>query len=182
MKKLFLLVFILLMGIILSSCKGYLYIGDGWQDTPEKALEIEADNHLEEGSLTVVTLLDTWYIDDKAFMLFVSENDTLVEVSFVRDEKDRFHYSGSSEEVLLDKPDTFLLSGEQDQFILSSYNHCGTQAWGYKYTSVAIKVNGKSPKIKSYTFACQGKEWSIDRWWLDNIEENIEIKIESIVE
>lgn len=179
MKKLmFLLIFVLLISTISSSCKGPLYIGDGWQDTPEKALKVEADNPLEEGRLTVATSLDTWHIDDKTFMLFISEDDTLVEASFITNEKGKFHYSSSSEEKSLDNPDTLLLNGEQDQFILFSYNQYGTQVWGYKYSSVEIKVNGITPKTKNYTFTCQGKEWSIDRWWVEDTKEDVKIVVE----
>jgi len=179
-KSIFLLPFILTVVIVFSSCNGYLYIGDGWQDTPEKALNVEADNPLEESRLTVANLLDTWYIDDMAFMFFVSENDTLVKADFVTDKNNRFHYHSSSEEMLLDKPDTFLLNGEQEQFLLFSYSRYGTQVWGYKYSSVEITVNDITPKIKTYTFACQGQEWSIDRWWIEDIEENTKINIQYI--
>lgn len=181
MKRfIFLLIFILVVVITLSSCDGGLYTGDGWQDTPEKALEVEADNPLEEGRLTVAHLLDKWYIDDMAFMFFVSESDTLVEADFVTDEKGRFHYHASSEEVLLDQPDTFILNGEQQQFLLSSYHQYGTRVWGYKYSSVEITVNDITPKIETYTFSCQGKEWSIDRWWIEDIDDDTEVNIEYV--
>ena len=170
-KAIRVLALVLLFVLVFSSCDGYLYIGDGWQESPEKALKIAADNPLDKERLTICTLLDTWYVDDIAFMLFVSENDTLVEANFVTDEKDRFHYHASSEEVMLDKPDTFVLNGEVDQFILSSYSQYGTQVWGYKYSSVNITVNGITPKITTYTFNCQGQEWSIDRWWIEQAEE-----------
>lgn len=115
-------------------------------------------------------------------MLFASENDTLVEADFVTDENGRFHYHGSSEEVILDKPNTFLLNGEEDQFILFSHNQYGTRVWGYKYSSVNITINGLTPEIKTYTFSCQGQEWSIDRWWIDDIKGNSEINIEHVAE
>lgn len=180
MKRLVILLALLLLSVVFSSCDGYLYIGDGWKDTPEKALKIAADNPLDEERLTVRVLLDTWYVDDMAFMLFVSEGDTLVVSDFVTDEKDRFHYHASSEEVMLDKPDTFLLNGEGNQFILSSYSQYGTLVWGYKYSTVDITVNGLTPKTKTYTFSCQGQEWSIDRWYIDSVEDNAEITIERI--
>ena len=72
---------------------------------------------------------------------------------------------------MLDKPDTFVLNGEVDQFILSSYSQYGTQVWGYKYSSVNITVNGITPKTTTYTFNCRGQEWSIDRWWIEQAEE-----------
>ena len=181
-KAIIFLTFVLLFVLVFSSCDGYLYIGDGWQDTPEKALKIAAENPIDKERLTVGTLLDTWYVDDMAFMLFVSKNDMLVKADFISDEKDRFHHHASSEEAMLDKPDTFILNGEADQFVLFPYSQYGNQVWGYKYSSVHITVNGLTPEVKTYTFSCQGHEWSIDRWCIDGIKENTEIHIEYVVE
>lgn len=171
-------VFVLLCALVFCSCDGYLYVGDGWQGTPEKALQASADNPLYREELTVSSLLDTWYIDDRAYMLFISASDSLIEADFVTDKKGRFHQHAYSEEAMLDKPDTFVLNGEEDQYILSSYSQYGTQVWGYKYSSVSITVNGLTPEIKTYTFTCQGQEWSIDRWWIEQAAETEEVNIE----
>lgn len=180
MKRYIACLIIFCMLVLFSSCDG-IYIGDGWQDSPEKALAVAADGTIEDKvTLTPTKTLDEWHIDDMAFMLFVSEADTLVEAEFVTNDKGEFYFQGHSEEALLDKPDTLILNGDSGQFILNPYCQHGKCVWGYKYSSFAIKVNGQTPEIKTYTFKCQGKEWSIDRWQVNGIEENTEIKIEYI--
>ena len=182
MKKTVAYIFAFLALLSLCACNGYLYVGDGWQGSPEEALEIAAQNPLERERLTVSRLLDTWHVDDMAYMLFISERETLIKADFVTNEKGQFHYHASSEEVLLDTPDTFVLNGDGEQFLLVSYSRYGTQVWGYKYSSVEMTVNGVAPEIKTYTFSCQGKEWSIDRWWIDGVRESDEINIEYLAE
>ena len=80
MKKLS-IIFLLVSILCLNSCglfeDGYLYVGDGWQDTPEKALAIAADDTAEmEQALTIEYLLETRYIDDIAIMR-LSEKDVV---------------------------------------------------------------------------------------------------------
>jgi altronate dehydratase len=41
-----------------------------------------------------------------------------------------------------------------------------------------IMINGIDPEIHSYVFSSNGKEWAINRFVVDGIEENIEINIE----
>ena len=175
MKKAFFLVVLLLVAFVFSSCEGYLYIGDGWQDTPQKALTIEAEDDPFIGeTLTVSTLLDTWYIDDMAFMLFVSEDDSLVETQFVTNNKGKYHYQGCS----YGAPDSFVSCEDGEHSLADMCVQYGTVVYGYKYSTESITVNGKAPETKTYTFSCQGQEWSIDRWWIDN-KENAEINIET---
>ena len=171
--------FILFLTLTLSftSC----YIGDGWQDTPEKALAIAADSNLEnQQRLTPTTILDTFQINDETYMLFVSEGDTLVQASFVTNEKGQYHYQGDTEEIAIGDPDTMILNGDSEQFILFNYFEDETHVWGYKFSSVDITVNGIVPQIKTYTFTCGGKEWSVDRWCLDITDENVEIYIQAL--
>ncbi len=174
-KTISMIVTFLLMLLTLSSC----YIGDGWQDTPEKALKIAADATLDDQRrLTSKNVIDKFNIDDEVYMLFVSEEDTLVQAHFVTNEKGFYHYSGDTEEVSLVAPDTMILNGDSEQFILFNYFSDETYVWGYKYSNVEIVVNGAIPQSKTYTFACDGKEWSIDRWWIEIADANTEINIE----
>ena len=157
------------------------YIGDGWQDTPEKALAIAADTNLENlQRLTPTTILDTFQINDETYMLFVSENDTLVQASFAINEKGQYHYEGDTEEEAIGEPDTMILSGDAEQLILFNYFKDGTTVWGYKYSSVKISVNGTNPQNKTYTFTCGGKKWSVDRWWIEIDDSNTEINMELV--
>ncbi|MBR2951580.1 MAG: hypothetical protein IKC43_01240, partial [Clostridia bacterium] len=129
--------------------------------------------------LTPTTILDTFQINDETYMLFVSEGDTLVQASFVTNEKGQYHYQGDTEEISIGDPDTMILNGDSEQFILFNYFKDETRVWGYKYSSVEITVNGIVPQIKSYIFTCDGKEWSVDRWCLDITDENVEIDIQT---
>ena len=174
MRTIVSLILICLMIFSLSACDGYLFIGDGWQDTPEKALEIGADNQMDGESLTPSLLLDTWYVEDRAFMLFVSEAELLTEAEFVTNKKGQYHFRGFSEGT----PDSFII-GEENDF--ASYSRYGTYVCGYTYSSEQITVNGIEPEIKSYVFTCEGKEWMINRFWIDGINENTEISIEYVI-
>ena len=184
MKKISII--LLLVSILcLNSCglfeDGYLYVGDGWQDTPEKALAQAADDTIEsEQMLTVVHLLDTRYIDDIAIMTFVSKGDTLVTATFVTNEKGGYHYYGHTEEVVLNDPTEFVLNGDSEQFILFPYQHYNTNVFGWSYSSASFTVNGRNPDKKTYTFTCQGKEWSLDFWWIDGVSSNMEVTIEYV--
>ena len=76
---------IILEGIVVLLLNNdYLYGGDVWQDTPEKALMQQANLTVDsKQTLTPETLLDTRYIDDIVIMTCVSKGDTLVNVTFI---------------------------------------------------------------------------------------------------
>ena len=93
--------------------------------------------------------------------------------------KGQYHYAGDTEEIAIDDPDTMILNGDSEQFILFDYFKDETHVWGYKFSSVDITVNGIVPQIKTYIFTCDGKEWSVDRWCLDITDENVEIDIQT---
>ena len=112
-------------------------------------------------------------------MLFVSQGESLVQVSFEKNEEGQYHYEGDTEEFEIGKPDTMIVNGDSGQCILYDHFKDETHVWGYKYSSVNITVNGIVPQIKTYAFAGNGKEWSIDRWWLDIADENVEIYIQA---
>ena len=176
MKKLLFLVLLPALFLSFSSC----YVGEGWQDTPEKALAIAADTDLDSlQRLTPINLLDKFQMNEKAYMLFVSEGDTLVQASFVTNEEGQYHYDGDTEEIAIGDPDTMILNGDSEQFILFDYFKDETHVWGYKYSSVEITVNGTVPQTKTYTFICDGREWSVDRWRLDVADENVEIRVQA---
>ena len=183
MKKIILAITLIISISCFSSCSlfedGYLYVGDGWQDTPEKALAQAADDTIEkERMLTVVYLLDKRYIDDIAIMTFVSKDDTLVTATFVANEKLQYHYHGCTEEKLLSEPTGFVLNGDPEQFILFPYQQYNSAVFGWCYSNASFTVNGKTPSKESHSFTCQEKEWTLDYWWVDDIPSNTEISIE----
>lgn len=152
---------------------GYLYVGDGWQDTPEKALEVEANAPMSsKDTLTVATLILTINIEDFTEMTFVSKADTLVTVSFVKNDKGQYHVSGYTEEVTLDDPTELLLNGDLEQIITIPYRQKNNTIWGWCYTDVPIfTIAGITPERETYTFECQGKPRSIDFFIVKNVME-----------
>lgn len=151
---------------------GYVYYG-GWEDTPIEALKAEKDsNALENGEYDVEKLLDTYYFEDEAILLYVSKADTLVRASFVQNEDDEWHFHGYSEEDDLSVPDSFVLNGDFEQQLFDPYTHLEQEqkVFGWKLTSApAIKIAGKEANTKTYRFKLNGKEWSIDYFYADNV-------------
>lgn len=160
---------------------GYLYIGMDWQSTPEAALAASADNgDLERLQiLTIKKLLNTVPMPGKNVvdMTFVSMNDTLVTVSFVTDKRGLYHVFGYTEEELLDAPDSFVLNGDYDQFIMFPFSRCGTTVFGWCYSGLRFTVNGRTPVYQTYEFECQGKTWSLDYWQIENMPEDEELEL-----
>ncbi len=177
---------IIIIGVILIvicfvklSEDGYLYVGDVWRDTPEEALSDAADNPTNDRmTLTVKKLLDQREIGDITEMFFVSENDTLTNVAFVTNDDGKYCVQGYTEEGALESPSAFVLNGDKDQFILFPYSEEGDTVFGWCYSSVSPTVNGIEPSKKTYTFECQGKQWSLDFWWIDDFPKTDEVKIE----
>lgn len=145
--------------------KEYISFGGAWYDTTEQALRKRADMTAESlRVLTPKTMLNKVYIDDIVEMAFVSNDDTLVTVTFVTNAKGQYRVYGYSEEIRLDDPSMFLLNGDPEQVILFANNQHNTTAWGWCYSGYSFTVNGITPQKETYTFECQGKTWSIDYW------------------
>jgi len=151
---------------------GYVYYG-GWEDTPIEALKAEKDsNGLSNGEYDVAELLDTYYFEDEAVLLYVSKADTLVRASFVQNEDGEWHFHGYSEEEDLSTPCYFILDGDLEQQIYDGYTHLEEEqkVFGWKLTSASpIKINGEYANTKTYKFQLKGKEWSIDYFYADNV-------------
>ena len=196
-KKIILIIIIVVVVVLLGwrvvadiSEKGYAIYGDAWCDTPEEALRQEADMTTEMLQiLTPKYMLCTKYIDDIVEMAFVSDRDTLVTVTIVKNEKGKFGFYGYSEEIWLDSPASFLLNGnpeqlnvDSDQSIMFPYNQHNTTVWGWCYSGYSFTVNGITPSKETYVFDCQGKTWSIDYWWVENVVPESDVQIEYISE
>lgn len=177
LKKIAAMIIIVSTVLLLASC----YATDGWADTPENALGNAANATLDDQrKLTPATVLDKFLVDGELFMLFVSEGDTLVQANMLINEDGQYHHVADTEEVSLENPDTMVLNGDKNQRILFSFFSDGAYVWGYKYSSVNITVNGMTPDTKSYKFECGGKEWSIDRWWVNIPNEDAEVVIDYV--
>ena len=89
-KKIISIILLLVLTLSLASC----YVGDGWQETPKKALSIAADATIDDSErLTPTNVLDEFYANGNAYMLFVSSRDTLVQASFVTNDKGQYHHN-----------------------------------------------------------------------------------------
>lgn len=165
--------------ILYLSRHGALFVGDVWQDTPEKALEMEADHTLEtKSALSVRTLLDKREIGDLAIMTFVSESDTLVTVTFATNDRGQYCVSGYSEEESLDDPTSFVLNGRNGPSILFPYAKSGSTVYGWCESSVLFTVNGIAPSTKTCRFECQGKTRSLNFWWISDFPSDSEPSVE----
>lgn len=162
-RMLVIMLLLALLVVSMNSC----YVGDVWQDTPEKAL---SHSGTEDPTYTIKTMLKTIEIDDIVDMTFVNEADTLTSVSFVTNDKGQYCVSGSSEEVILSDPDTFVVNGDPDQFILFPYGTHHDTLYGWCYENVVPSVNGVTPTVEAYTFECQGEIWTLKFWWIDGID------------
>ncbi len=178
----------LLIGIIVIACvliigkigydliNGTAFYGEGWQKTPAEALakEAKSGNPNEAGVKTAVCILDIVYSDDNAFMLYVSKANSLVLGSFVHNkDKTKWHLSGWSEETDLNNPYSFLLDGTENQEIVTPYRiskEKGT-VFGWKLTGTpTVQVNGISANIKTMQFELGDNQWSVDYWWVEQID------------
>ena len=162
---------------------GYLYIGEGWQDSPEKALEYASNDQpdITVDTYTIAELLDIYYFDGYAEMLYISKAGTLVNASVVTNEEGEWHFHGLSEEESLDDPHYIVVNGDQNQLMFSPYS-CDEKSktvYGWKYSSVSVYINGELAQTKTYQFTLDAKEWSVDYWWVDHVllDANAEISM-----
>lgn len=169
---------------------GYAHYGT-WYDTPEEALKHEEPNFDETpGMFTPKLILKTVHFSEYADMTYISEDDTLVSVTFVINDEGEYSVYGYSEEVYLDSPSYFLMNGNPEQFdfdcaeeyILFPYSQEDNTVYGWCYSGYAFTVNGKTPTKESFEFECQGKAWSIDYWQVDGISEDSDVYIEYVEE
>lgn len=178
----------ILIGIVVIACvliigkigydliNGTAFYGEGWQKTPIEALEKEAKNGNpnEADVKTAVCILDTVYSDNNAFMLYVSKANSLVLGTFVQNKSGTmWHLSGWSEEADLNAPYVFVLDGIQNQEIMFPY-HINSEkgiVFGWKLTDVPnVQINGISANIKTMQFELGDNQWSVDYWWVEQID------------
>lgn len=174
MKKARIIISILaILFVVLAVCvvlkdlwnDGWAYYGDVWQSSPEKALQQAADRDSETmQTLTPKIRFKELAIDDIIVMTFLSQNDTLVTVTLVSNEKNQYSVYGWTEEYDLDHPSNFLIDGDADQFILFPYEKYHNIVLGWCYSTAQFTVNGISPERETFTFDLQGKTYSIDFW------------------
>ena len=71
----------------------YAYLGNGWKETPEEALEYQCHSGMpsESNKLSVIMHLDTICYTDCARIIYVSEDDTLVNALCVSNSEGKWH-------------------------------------------------------------------------------------------
>ncbi len=149
---------------------GYAYYGE-WYATPEEAISKGMQGTLLEPR----TILDTIYLEGETRVVYVSDADEFVLASCVSNEDGEWYCNGSTEEEDLSNPIQFVLNGDDNQMLLFTYFETmnGIGVYGFKYTDTKpLLVNGQEPETKTYTFTMGGREWSIDYWWLADIDTN----------
>ena len=153
---------------------GFSFVGGGWQDSPQKALEYKKNNDPlidDIETYEISELVDIIYFDNMAEIIYISKNNMFVACSVVTNEKGKWHFKGITEEDLSD-PHYLVLNGEQNQEILFKH-HISTDSLiaGWKYAEAPdILVNGKSTQMKNYKFTINNEEWLLDYWWIDDTE------------
>ncbi len=158
---------------------GYAYYGDVWEPSPERALQKAAEQDSETmQALTPQIIFEKTTLDDIVLMTFLSKNDTLVTVTFISNENEKYSVSGWTEEYDLDQPSEFLIDGNPNQFILFPYQRHNNIVFGWCYSTAQFTVNGISPTRKTFSFDLQGKTYSIDFWTVNGNSSNDDIFIE----
>ena len=125
---------------------GYAFWGDVWETSPEKALQKAAEQDLNTmQTLTPKIIFEKTTFDDIVLMTFLSQNETLVTVTFASNANDLYSVSGWTEEYDLAHPSEFLMDGNPDQWILFPYRRHDNTVFGWCYSTAQFTVNGISP-------------------------------------
>lgn len=69
---------------------------------------------------------------------------------------------------------------DSEEYILFPCSQQDKTVYGWCYSGYDFTVNGKEPSKETFEFECQGKNWSIDYWQVEGIDEDTEIEIEYI--
>ena len=150
-----------------------LYVGDVWFDTPEAALaaETEIPGIDADGIFEIKMLLQKIYIDEYAHLVYVSNSDTLVLATCVKNDNNKWAFHAYSQETM-SNPKSFIMDGNDNQHISTPYltSKDLSTVYGWKDSKArSICVNGNQTHIQSYSFTINGVEHSIDYWWIDNL-------------
>lgn len=166
------LIIVIVMGVTILSNGGYWFIGNVWYDTPEVALQYESDKNLEsQKTLTIKKIINKHEIDDITIITFVSQNDTLVMVTFVTNKDGLYSVYGYTEEMFLDTPTEFVVTGDEKQFVLFPYNTYNNTIYGWCYSNITPMVNKMVPIVQTYDFEFQGEKWSLNFWYFNESHE-----------
>lgn len=158
---------------------GYAFWGDVWETSPEKALQKAAEQDLNTmQTLTPKIIFEKTTFDDIVLMTFLSQDETLVTVTFASNANDLYSVSGWTEEYDLAHPSEFLMDGNPDQWILFPYRRHDNTVFGWCYSTAQFTVNGISPTRKTFNFDLQGMTYSIDFWTVSGQNSGDHISIE----
>ena len=150
---------------------GYVFIG-GWEDTPEEALREDLSREFADWGLREIISVE-YPTSDMAEILYITDRDTLVRETCVKNDKGKWHVYSTDGEESLSEPEYFVLNGDPEQFLQNEYVwfYETNYVSGWKLSSVPdVLINGKATQTKTYKIVLEGVEWSIDYWWIENVD------------
>ena len=178
-KRLFIILCFIAFSVLAVKCTfdkvmrdGYGIVLTGWGDTPEEAIIKDMasaawyDWELKE-------IIAVKHESEKmAQVLYVTDANTLVSQHCYKYDKG-WLVSSTSDPEYLESPEEFVLNGDPEQFIQNpiSFFYEDNYVSGWKLSSAPnILIDGILAQTETYTVTINGKEWSIDYWWVENIE------------
>ena len=191
-KKTIIIILIILLAIwgaeaIRSFIKhGTILIGNGWQPTPEEAIEYKIeylyDRQWEEkkGSFEIRQMIDTIELESELYYIFVSKANTVTVLNLIYDDdKEKwycydpvgFRYDENVEVLphegsLLNLCDTDLV-----YYFYSEDNHYAFALVGEGLVR-NFRFNDIKADVRKYTFEENGKTYSFDFFYTDDIPIN----------
>lgn len=156
------------------------YFGTGGSDTPEEALSEAAKDGPWADEFVVKELVDTYDFGDMVEYLFINQYDNLCIAGVYLGSNGKWNCLTSSVESNFDKLSSFILNGSPDQEINAKYHSYGNTVYGWKLSSTpAILINNQRAGTKTYKIKVNGKDLSIDYWWVDGIQLNNDGAVDS---
>ena len=175
MKKnnlLFWCTIIIFIGVVIFNFTRFFwdddYFGEGGSDTPVNALIEASKDGPWADELVVKERIDAYDFDDMIEYLFINQYDDLCVAGVYLDNNGKWTCLTSSVENDLNDPHSFILDGNFNQEINAKYHAYDGIVYGWKLSSAPdILINEQKVNTKTYKIKIDGKDWSIDYWWID---------------
>ena len=182
-KLLFLLVIILVLGIVIFNFTRFFwddsYLGEGGVDTPEGALIVASQDGPWANELVVKEHIDEYNFENMVEYLFINQYDDLCVAGVYLNSNGKWNCITSSIENDIAAPCSFILTGDPNQEIDTKYNIYAGTIYGWKLsTAPDVLINKQKTNAKTYTIKIDGKDWSIDYWWIDVVDLNKDSSID----
>ena len=156
------------------------YFGAGGSNTPEKALTEASKNGPWADELVVKEHVDSYDFQDMIVYLFVNQYDDLCIANVYLGSNGKWSCISSAVEYDFNALASFVLNGNSNQEINTSYCAYNGTVYGWKLSSAPIiLINGQKANIKTYEIKADGKCWSIDYWWINDVSLNEDNTVDS---